>query len=378
MGRLGSVSRRKDNRAEEDIIADYFVGLNYLLNDEPDEAIDTFINALEINSETIETHLALGALLRRRGKVDKAISVHQALLARPGLGADFLNLTRIQLALNYIAAGLLDRAERLLNEVLNDDSNAKWDALKHLITIYQIEKEWEKAIECSTMLLANPGYKRDPELRAAAAHYCCEIAESRLRDTQRNAAKQHIKHAFSFDKKNIRASLLLAEIEQQVGNYKAAVKEYVKVRNNRPEFVSQLLEPLNECYELMGNMPEYEKLLTNILPDQPDISVVLALSDLVKRRSGDQAAINFLNDYLINKPSLTGLVELLRLQIPKADPQVVTNLNLLQQMVDGLLRRNAAYQCNHCGYESKKLYWLCPSCQKWDKIKPILEAANSK
>ena len=124
-------------------------------------------------------------------------------------------------------------------------------------------------------------------------------------------------------------------------------------------------------------MPEYEKLLTNTLPEEPDVSVVLALSDLVKNRSGDEAAISFLNDYLTRKPSLTGLVELLKLQIPKTDNEMSTNLSLLQQMIDKLVRRKAAYQCHHCGYESKSLYWLCPSCQKWDKIKPILEAGGT-
>ena len=119
LAKLGSSTAPRAKASNPNLFQDYFVGLNYLLNDEPDEAIDTFIKALEINSETIETHLALGALLRRRGKVDKAINVHQALLARPNLERDFCNSVRLQLALNYIAAGLLDRAERLLKEVLD-------------------------------------------------------------------------------------------------------------------------------------------------------------------------------------------------------------------------------------------------------------------
>ena len=153
LGRFSAAKSSREKPPSLDLFQNYFVGLNYLLNDEPDEAIDTFIKALEINSETIETHLALGALLRRRGKVDKAINVHQALLARPNLEPNFTNLVRLQLALNYIAAGLLDRAERLLKEVLEDGGEAKWDALAQLITIYQTEKEWEKAIASSTELL---------------------------------------------------------------------------------------------------------------------------------------------------------------------------------------------------------------------------------
>ncbi|NKB31596.1 MAG: lipopolysaccharide assembly protein LapB [Pseudomonadales bacterium] len=377
LGRLSAPKSSTTVQETKDIFADYFVGLNYLLNDEPDEAIDTFIKALEINSDTVETHLALGALLRRRGKVDKAIKVHQALLARPGLDKLFSDSTRLQLAIDYISAGLLDRAERLLKEILEEGSSVKWDALKHLITIYQTEKEWVKAIECSSQLLTSSNHKRDNEIRAAAAHNCCELTEQLLRDNQNAKAKEQIKKAFAFDRKNVRASLLLAQIEQRLGNFKAAIKELVRIRTNNPEFISQVLGPLAECYEQIQNMPEYEKLLTNTLPEEPDVSVVLALSDLVKHRAGDEAAIEFLNNYLTRKPSLTGLVELLKLQIPRADAAVSSNLNLLQQMIDKLVRKKPAYQCNHCGYESRSLYWLCPSCQKWDKIKPILEAGGA-
>ncbi len=377
LGHFASAPGRLKTRSSNDIFADYFVGLNYLLNDEPDEAIDTFIKALEINSETIETHLALGALLRRRGKVDKAIQVHQALLARPGLDHQFSESTRLQLAIDYISAGLLDRAERLLNDVLDEGGDGKWDALKHLLTIYQTEKDWDKAIQCSSALLNNSSFRKDDELRAAAAHYCCELADEWLRENQQKKAREQIKKAFAFDRKNVRASLLLAKIEQSAGNYEAAIKELTRIRNNNPEFISKLLGPLAECYEQLQKMPEYENLLTNILPDEPNVSVVLALSDLVTRRSGEEAAIEFLNDYLTKKPSLTGLVELLRMQIKKTNPEVKSNLNLLQQMIDKLLRRKSTYQCHHCGYETKNLYWMCPSCQKWDKIKPIPESGSS-
>ncbi len=376
LGRLTSSQNSANPKKATDSFGDYFVGLNYLLNDEPDEAIDTFIKGIEINSDTIETHLALGALLRRRGKVDKAIKVHQALLGRPALGRHFADSTRLQLSRDYIAAGLLDRAERLLQEILieNANANAKWDALSLLITIYQTEKEWEKAIDCAKRLLVNEQYKKDKELRAAASHYCCELSELCLSEDKASKAREQITRAFIFDRGNVRASLLLAQIERRLGNYKPAIKELVRIRTNNPEFISQVLGPLAECYAELENMSEYEKLLTNTLHDEPNISVVLALLEMVKSRSGDEAAIEFLNEYLTKKPSLIGLVELLRLQIPNAETVISSNLNLLQQMINKLLRKRAAYQCNHCGYESRSLYWLCPSCQKWDKIKPILEA----
>lgn len=376
IGRLSKVAKKRAI-SRGSIYQDYFVGLNFLLNDEPDEAIDTFIKALEINSETIDSHLALGALLRRRGKVDKAIQVHQALLARPSLAQSVIDATRIQLARDYITSGLLDRAERLLHEILSEDSPAQWEVLALLITIYQTEKEWEKAIDCSRRLLKNVGYRKNSETRAAAAHYCCELAENMIKQEQFRTAREHIRRAFSFDRKSIRASFTLASIEQELGNYKAAIKELDQIRVNTPEFVSQVLGPLAQCYEELSNLSEYEKLLTTSLNKELDISVVLSLSDLLRQREGDESAISFLYGYVTKKPSLAGLMELLRLQIPNTDEKVSDNLKLLEQIVNRLLMKSSAYQCNHCGYESRKLYWLCPSCKKWDCIKPIVEAESA-
>ncbi|MFT4886170.1 MAG: lipopolysaccharide biosynthesis regulator YciM [Pseudohongiellaceae bacterium] len=372
---IGRVSKaaKKTGAGKGDIYQDYFVGLNFLLNDEPDEAIDTFIKALEINSETIDTHLALGALLRRRGKVDKAIQVHQALLARPSLNQSVIDATRIQLARDYITSGLLDRAERLLHEILSEDSSAQWEALTLLITIYQTEKEWEKAIDCSRRLLKNVEYKKNAETRAAAAHYCCELAENMIQREQFRTAREHIRRAFGFDRKSIRASFILASIEQQLENYKAAIKELDRIRVNSPVFVSQVLGPLMQCYGQLGNLPEYEKLLTNSLSHDPDISVALSLCDLIKKREGNDSAISFLNEYMNRSPSLAVLMELLTLQIPPSDEKMSGNLKLVKQIVDRLLLKSSAYQCDHCGYESKSLYWLCPSCKKWDRVKPIIE-----
>jgi lipopolysaccharide biosynthesis regulator YciM len=376
---IGRVSKagKKGSTGKGDIYQDYFVGLNFLLNDEPDEAIDTFIKALEINSETVDTQLALGALLRRRGKVDKAIQVHQALLARPSLNQSVIDATRIQLARDYITSGLLDRAERLLQEILSEDSSAQWEALTLLITIYQTEKEWEKAIDCSRRLLKNVEYKKNSETRAAAAHYCCELAENMIRQEQFRTAREHIRRAFGFDRKSIRASLILANIEQQLENYKAAIKELDRIRVNSPVFVSQVLGPLMQCYERLGNLSEYEKLLTNSLSHDPDISVVLSLCDLIRKREGDESAISFLNDYMNKSPSLAGLMKLLTLQIPQSDEKVRGDLKLVKQTVDRLLIKSSAYQCDHCGYESKSLYWLCPSCKKWNRIKPIVETEST-
>ncbi len=372
MGRFAYPRKRAIDKDSGDLFEDYFVGLNYLLNDEPDEAIDTFIDALEINSETIETHLALGALLRRRGKVDQAIKVHQALLARPGLEQDFSEATRLQLALDHISAGLLDRAEHLLKEILGEDSNSKWEALHHLVTIYQTEKEWEKAIGSASQLLANPAFEKDFELRVASAHYCCELAELLLDQNQDSKAKVQLKRAFTFDRDNARASFLLARIEQRLGNFKAAIKQLQRIYSSSPDFVGQLLGPLSECYEQMGMMCDFEKLLRSMLSEGSNVNVVLALFDLINKDAGNEAAMGFLNGALAESPSLEGWQKLLGLQVSAVGDDLEKSLISVQKLIDRMLYKNFEYQCNHCGYESRNHYWMCPSCKKWDKIKATI------
>jgi len=373
LGRLVPSKSTHTKTSNSDLSQDYFVGLNYLLNDEPDEAIDTFIKALEINSETIETHLALGALLRRRGKVDKAINVHQALLARPNLERDFSNSVRLQLALNYIAAGLLDRAERLLKEILDDGGEVKWDALRQLITIYQTEKEWENAIACSSALLKNARFRKDPILLGAAAHYCCEIAQQHLFNNQDAHARSEIKRAFTFERKSIRAMLLLADIEQRKGNYKAAIKELLRVRAAKPQFISQLLEPLASCYKSLGSRVDFEKLLRAMVLEDSSTEAALMLVKITSGKSGNVEAITLLREHLEHSPSSSALIELLGLQLDGVDENVANSLESLLNIVKTQAQGSSEYSCHHCGFETKSFFWMCPSCKQWDNIRPINE-----
>ena len=370
IGRLSAKKAHSKPNSSDSIFADYFVGLNYLLNDEPDEAIDTFIKALEINSDTVETHLALGALLRRRGKVDKAIKVHQTLLARQGLDKTFSDSTRLQLALDYIAAGLLDRAERLLKEIEQEGGSAREEALQQLTTIYQTEKEWGSALSCVQSLLRLSKFKKDVSLRSIAAHYCCELAEELLAQNQLNRAREQIKAAFTFDRKHVRASLLLAKLEQRMGNTQTAVKELLRVRNNHPQFSSHVLATLVDWNKSNLLDHELETILSEQLATNADRHLVVHLADQIQLSRGSSEAIEFLEQYENRYPSLEGLVNLLRMHLANANGPVADDLTRLKDRLGAQLHRQYSYQCNHCGYESRNLYWLCPSCQKWDKTGP--------
>ena len=377
LAQLRNKGARRTHRSTKDLYHDYFVGLNYLLRDEPDEAIDTFIKGLEVNGETIETHLALGTLLRRRGKVDKAIQVHQELLGRSGLSSEFADSVRLELSNDYVAAGLLDRAERLLKELLSDGNPMRWDALAQLATLYQIEKEWAQAIDAVNQLTQNPKYRKDKALRSVAAHYCCELAQSALSDGDLQGARDKVRNAFHFDRNSGRAGLLLAIIEQRSNNLEKAVKELVRVGVSHPLLVTELLEPLELCFaedqngEISGSL---KSVLFQLLEECPRASVLLKAVQLVKEEEGEEAAIQALAEGLRKNPSLRACQVLLENQMQYCQEESHRYLRLAIETLQQYLDSKPGYRCDHCGFETRKLYWQCPSCQKWDKLGPILGA----
>jgi len=370
-------TKRGARRTTSDIHHDYFVGLNYLLRDEPDEAIDTFIKGLEINGETIETHLALGALLRRRGKVDRAIKVHQELLGRSGLTSEFADSVRLELSNDYTAAGLLDRAERLLKELLSDGNPKRWEALAQLVTVYQIEKEWEQAIGVVNQLIQNPRYRKDKSLRSVAAHYCCELAELALAEGDLQQAREHVRKAFQFDRASGRSGLMAAIIEQKSNNHEKSVKELIRVATNHPLLITEVVEPLATCFEqdTTGKIPgTLKSVLFRLLEENPRASVLLEAVRLVKEEEGEEAAVQALAEGLQKNASLKACQALLEHQLQYCQEDARRYLRLAIEALQNFLDSKPGYRCDHCGFETRKLYWQCPSCQKWDKLGPILGA----
>ena len=204
---------------KSDIHPEYFKGLNFVLNEQPDKAIEVFIRMTEVDSETVETHLALGNLFRRRGEVDRAIRVHQNLIARPTLNQDQRAHALLELGMDYMRSGLLDRAEKLFLELVNLGLYLN-EAYSHLLEIYQQEKDWENAISVAKKNEIISGENFSPII----AQFYCEIAENDLNIGKINNAKEKIDDAISFNSKCVRASILEARIFQLKGKIDYAIK----------------------------------------------------------------------------------------------------------------------------------------------------------
>lgn len=349
----------------------YFKGLHLLLNEQPDAAIDTFIDSLEVNSETLEMHLALGNMLRRQGEVDRAIRIHQNLLARPGLSQSQQHHAQLELARDYVKAVLLDRAERLFKELVEQSDVLSNVCLEHLVEIYRDEKEWEKAIDAVDHLVGKRLSKVPIKWRSAQAHFCCELAETALDKNDYLRARRHLKSALNYDKNSVRASLLWGQLEYQLGNSREALKILKKIPQQDPDYIVEALPMFAKCYHQMNDVVGFRQWLMHLQEHFPSSSLVIEITKHIQQEEGDEVAAKYIGGQLKERPSLQGLSQLLDFYLANSSEKTQESLTILKQLIDELIEKKMAYQCQQCGFTGNQLHWLCPSCKSWNTIKAI-------
>nr|WP_298058186.1 lipopolysaccharide assembly protein LapB [uncultured Halomonas sp.] len=352
---------------------DYFLGLNYLLNEQPDEAINTFINVLTVNSDTVDTHIALGKLFRTRGEADKAVSIHQNLLARPAISQHTNEQIQLELARDFMALGVHDRAQRLLNTLLehSSDDHHRYAAKQLLVDLLEREKAWQQALD-----VIQPILKQHPPMRRPAAHWLCELALEEISEASRALAKKHLKKALQLDEKCVRATLLLSELEMDNGHYSRAIERLNNIPGQETAHIPTMLPALKRAYLRNDDEAGYEAHLYRLLDQAPYTSIIIALGQLVHHRDGVDKAIELIGERLSAAPSLGGLDYLIDLYIESqrlsGKPSPDTRLLLLKHHTDALLINRPRHRCQRCGFASDGLQWQCPSCRYWGTIKPII------
>ena len=360
-------SYHKEQSQSNHLSREYVVGLNYLLNEQPDKAVDVFIKLLDVDSETVETHLALGSLFRRRGEVDRAIRIHQNLIARPQLSLLQRKEALMALGQDYMSAGVFDRAERIFLEVVELGGDKEISSLHGLLAIYQQEKAWEKALDVIKKLEISTGNS----MHSQAAHYYCEIANHALKSSAHEKASHAIKQALTVDKKSVRASLMLANVEIKNNRYKQAIRALKSVPEQDAEFLNEIIEPLVHCYRELDAMDECIDYLEQSLPAHPRASVIFVIAEYLSREKSVDFAIDFVSSQLSRYPSIRGLNRLISWHLESAHGKVRDQLQMLYAITSKFLENKPIYRCGHCGFSGKLLHWHCPSCKQWGRVKPI-------
>jgi lipopolysaccharide biosynthesis regulator YciM len=342
----------------------YFKGLNFLLNEQPDKAIDAFIEIVKLDPETVDLHFALGNLFRRRGETERAIRVHQNLLARPDLPPEQRTQAQFELGEDYLKAGLLDRAEENFNYLIDTPYAAQ--AGRALLEIYQREKEWPRAIEAARSLQQSGAGGRQREI----AQFYCELAQDELVRSHADEAMKLLEQALAADRKSVRATMLLGDAFLLKDDLEGALAVWRRVEHQSVPHVALVAKRLMDGHERVGRMREGINLLCAYLAEAPSIDLLEVVFKGVLELDGVEAANKLVSEELRRTPTLLGLDKFLEARLMNAPAEIQPELAVIKTLVHSYTQKLARYQCSHCGFKARQFYWQCPGCNRWETYPP--------
>jgi lipopolysaccharide assembly protein B len=339
----------------------YFQGLNFLLNEEPDKAIDSFLEVAKVDSQTVELHFALGNLFRRRGETERAIRMHQNLIDRADLDEDVRLHALAELGQDYLKSGLLDRAEEIFNKLGGTSFEA--EAKRNLLEIYQVEKEWLKAVELAREL-------PDVATQQQVAEFYCELAAGEIMRSRPETARGYLEAAMQQNRKCVRASLLQGDLLAQEGHLDAAIEAWQRIEQQDPAYLALIAQRLLETYRKLARPEEGIALLGAFLERYPSLDLLDVVYQLVLENQGTEAAYRLVRAELQRNPTLLGLEKLMSARLPLVAPEVRPDVEIAKTIIQGYTKRLSRYRCDNCGFKARQFYWRCPACGGWETYPP--------
>ena len=366
MGRFGE---RDEEDAPPPLNIDYLKGLNFLLNEQTDQALEHFLQMVRVDDKTIETHFALGSLFRRRGEVDRAIRIHQNIIARPDLASEQRDQALYSLAKDYFAAGLLDRAESLFAR-LAQGSRFQVQALEKLCRIYEQEREWEKAVDAGQRLEVLSGRS----LALQIAHYYCECAEAAAAQKDFASAREYVKKAQAGRPRTMRGALTRAHVARDTGDNKTALKLYHRIIDENTYLIAEALPEIVSIYKRENATAELESALKALLAKNPERSSLIAYTAIVNNLGGIPVIDECVKQYMLNEPTLGEFVELQQLSEGDKGSNDVA-LEKVRSALCKLAGTTPRYQCQECGFSSQRLAMAVPQLSKLGNAAPRVPRA---
>ncbi|MEM0650643.1 lipopolysaccharide assembly protein LapB [Klebsiella huaxiensis] len=365
MGRRSAQQSKQDDASR--LSRDYVAGVNFLLSNQQDKAVDLFLDMLKEDTGTVEAHLTLGNLFRSRGEVDRAIRIHQSLMESASLTYDQRLLAVQQLGRDYMAAGLYDRAESMFKQLV-DETDFRLGALQQLLQIYQATSDWQSAIEMAERLVKLGKDKHRGEI----ANFWCELALQQMAGNDLDKAMTLLKKGAIADRNSARVSIMMGRVWMEKGDYAKAVESLERVIEQDKELVGETLDMLQTCYQQLGKTDEWEAFLRRCAEENTGATADLMLAQILEQREGMESAQNYVTRQLERHPTMRVFHKLIDYHISEAEEgRAKESLGVLRQMVGEQVRSKPRYRCQKCGFTAHTLYWHCPSCRSWATIKPI-------
>ncbi len=342
----------------------YFQGLNFLLNEQQDEAIEAFIEVVKVDPQTVELHFALGSLFRRRGEVDRAIRMHLNLVERGDLNAEKRQQALFELAQDYLKAGIFDRAESSFAGL--QSTRYEKESLDFLLEIYQKEKDWLKAIDMTQRLTTLTGEPHNKE----SAFFFCELAVNELDEKKIDSAIVHLEQALAVNPEGVRATIMLGDIEVTLGRHLQAIELWKRIESQDPQYLPLVAERILQTYRKCQNENAGISLLENYLTSYPSLDLMNVLFNAVLQRDGAEAAYKLVRNELKRNPTLLGLDKLLEATLLDVKTERRADVELVKNLVHQRTRALSMYRCKRCGFKAHQFYWHCPACNGWETYSP--------
>lgn len=365
---MGRNSVRQAQRKSSSILSrHYFKGLNFLLSDQPDKAVDTLIKMIDVNTANVETHVSMGNFFRHRGELDRAIKIHQNLVSRDEIDHKAKEKALYELGRDYALAGFLERAESTFLQLLSSPEHFL-NAQLQLFGIYQTTKEWDRAIELAENMMQNHG--DSDELCQRIGHFYCERAQENIKSEDFKTAEKDLQKAIDADEHTVRPWLILADMAIKNKDFASANRYLEQIPIRDITWFSEAVPLLQQCAEASHDSSALETLLEKY--EDQCATAYLAKVKLIAEKESVAAASEFLLQQLQNSPTMRGFHTLLGLyrqepELQKGDD----SLTMLQKLIDEQLQQRPKYRCVGCGFSGRKVHWLCPSCKSWGTMKPI-------
>lgn len=361
---VGWVLGRLEKRRQKDAQSLAYSPMDFLQT-QSDEVLENLLQSMHASPDAVDVHLNLGVLFRDKGDVERAIRVHQNLFARPELEKDQAEKVQLELGVDFLSAGLNDRAEPLLKELLQKSGSIKYNAARRLLSVYESEQNWEAVLA----LVDGAQLSLDKGMLTRLSQACCELAQQYIDKGQMLDARKYLKRAFKFDSDCIRANFLEADVALSNNEYATAIRYYQQVFKQDPLFFPEIQPLLVSCYNALADEKGLLGFLKKAWGQYPTTATLLAYSRQMVVMGQVDVAVELLTAQLPAHPTVFGFRQLLLLLISKGEKLDEERLVAFESMLAGV-ESGPAYQCKQCGFSGLQMHWHCPSCRSWGTVKP--------
>ena len=359
--------KQNDQSAKQDLSIKYSKGLNYLLSNQQDKAIEHLIETLKIESDSVEAHFAMANLFRRRGELDRALKVHEHLVRHANLPSKDKQHAIFELGKDFLSAGLYDRAEKMFSKALKS-KRFGIKSLTYLMQIYQSTKDWQQGINLKKAIIKS----NDKKLLHILANFYCELAVIALAKDEFILVLELLEQALIYDANSCRANYLMAEIYENHQQYAEASQCYCDIYQQDKDFFLDVIDKMQHCYQQLDAITEFYSFIKQVYEQTGSTSALIKYITFIEQNKGKSKAKEYMLMALKKRPTIRGFKHFIKMQINETEQDKQhESLDMMAELIAAYLNEKPRYSCRNCGFDTSTHYWSCPSCHDWEQIKPV-------